>query len=307
MSGGEKKTPRAAVVREFETPAGLPAVLVDCRDSGVFSVEKTFDCGQSFRFSPVGGDPRVVCGSVRIGEGEDARITVDGTREEEGFLTLAGCTAEEFGSRWRSYLDLDADYGAGEKRILDALPEGASRDAMADALRAGRGIRLLRQDPWEMLVTSILTQNNNIPRIRGIAARLCAASGGRFPEPADILRIGTEGLYALGCGFRAKYLTDAAERTADGRADPRKIAAMGTEDARAVLEQIRGVGPKVASCALLFGYHRTEAFPVDVWMKRALAEIFPDGVDPALFGEWAGYAQQCMFWAEREKGRRSWQ
>ena len=82
---------------------------------------------------------------------------------------------------------------------------------------------------------------------------------------------------------------------------------MGTEDARAVLEQIRGVGPKVASCALLFGYHRTEAFPVDVWMKRALAEIFPDGVDPTLFGEWAGYAQQCMFWAEREKGRRSWQ
>ena len=207
------------------------------RDSGVFSVEKTFDCGQAFRFSPVGGDPRVVCGSVRIGEGEDARITVDGTREEEGFLTLAGCTAEEFGSRWRTYLDLDEDYGAGEKRILDALPEGASRDAMADALRAGRGIRLLRQDPWEMLVTSILTQNNNIPRIRGIAARLCAASGGRFPEPADILRIGTEGLYALGCGFRAKYLTDAAERTADGRADPRKIEAMGTEEARKALAE----------------------------------------------------------------------
>ena len=292
---------KAAVVRAFRTPAGLPAVLVDCRNSGGFSVEKTFDCGQTFRFLPVGNDPSAARGSVRVGKGlPDAEITVDGTQEDEGFLTLVGCTAEEFEARWRGYLDLDADYAEGERAILDAVPDGRGREAMAAALDAGRGIRILRQDPWEALATFILTQNNNIPRIRGIVSRLCAASGNRFPEPEDLLRIGTEGLYALGCGFRAKYLTDAAEKVLSGGVDFGKVAgAESYADAEARLTVIRGVGPKVAACALLFGFHRTDAFPVDVWMKRALAEKFPEGLDPARFGRWAGYAQQCLFYAER--------
>ncbi len=297
---------RAAVADEFRTPAGCPAVLIDCRDSGVFSVEKTFDCGQTFRFLPVNGDPAVVRGLVRVGKGwPDAEITVDGTREEARFLTLAGCTAEEFESRWRTYLDLDTDYPEGERTIRAAMPDERSRAAMEDALGAGRGIRILRQDPWEALATFILTQNNNIPRIRGIVARLCAACGNRFPEPEDLLRIGTEGLYALGCGFRAKYLADAAEKVLSGEVSFDRIsAAEAYGEAEEQLTAICGVGPKVAACALLFGFGRTDAFPVDVWMKRALAERFPEGFDASALGPWAGYAQQCLFFAER-KGQES--
>ena len=292
---------RYRVEREYETAAGLPALEIDCGGTGGFSVGKTFDCGQTFRFLPVGGDPSVVEGCVRLGEGiPEARIRVDG--RAGGTVTVIGVTAEEFRGRFADYFDLGADYAEGERKILSAVPDEASRIQMAEALESGRGIRILRQDPWETLVTFILSQNNNIPRIRGIVARLCAASGGRFPDPADISRIGTEGLYALGCGFRAKYLTDAAERAADGRLDFGRIAAAGYEDACQELMKIRGVGPKVASCVLLFGFHRTEAFPVDVWMKKALARRFPDGFDPAPLGEWAGYAQQCLFYAERGGG-----
>jgi N-glycosylase/DNA lyase len=186
--------------------------------------------------------------------------------------------------------------------ILVGEVEGGDCEEMAEALRCGRGIRILRQDPWETLVTFILSQNNNIPRIRLIVSRLCAACGNRFPEPEDLVRLGKDGLYALGCGFRAKYLADAAEKVLSGDVDFSRIrTAPDYGDAAGELTAIYGVGPKVAACVLLFGFHRTDAFPVDVWMKKALARKFPEGFDPAPLGEWAGYAQQCLFFAERER------
>lgn len=298
------------IIDEWTTPAGLPAVAVDCAETGGFSVEKTFDCGQTFRFLPEPDNPDRASGCVRIGKGlPEARIFVDGSALDpetgKGRLILTGTTAEGFRDRWAAYFDLDTDYAAGERFILSAMPDGRSRAEMARALSAGRGIRILRQDPWETLVTFILSQNNNIPRIRGIVKRLCGACGNRFPEPEDLSSIGTDGLYALGCGFRAKYLSDAADRILSGGVSFDRIReAEKYEDAEAELEQIVGVGPKVAACVLLFGFHRTDAFPVDVWMKKALAEHFPEGFDPAPLGRWAGYAQQCLFYAQREEGRK---
>ena len=299
------------VLDEWTDSAGLPAVAVDCGGCGGFSVEKIFDCGQTFRFLPEPENPDRASGRVRVGKGlPEAHIAVDGSDVDpdtgEGRLILRGMTAESFRERWADYFDLGENYAEGERIILDAMPDGHSRAEMAEALRRGRGIRILRQDPWETLVTFILSQNNNIPRIRGIVSRLCSACGDRFPEPEDLCSIGTDGLYALGCGFRAKYLSDAADKLLSGAVGFDRIREAETyEGAAAELEQIVGVGPKVAACALLFGFHRTEAFPVDVWMKKALAEHFPEGFDPAPLGRWAGYAQQCLFYAQRERGRQN--
>ena len=295
------------VLSERITPDGLPAVSVDCRGIGGFSAEKIFDSGQTFRFLRDPGNPDRVSGSVRMGKGlPEARLTVDGSALDpdtgEGTLVLEGIAAETFRARFADYFDLGTDYGAGERAILDAMPDARSREEMAEALRRGRGIRILRQDPWETLVTFILSQNNNIPRIRLIVSRLCDACGNRFPEPEDLIRLGTDGLYNLGCGFRAKYLADAAEKVLSGDVDFGRIGALPAyADAAAELTKIRGVGPKVAACVLLFGFRRTDAFPVDVWMKKALARRFPEGFDPTPLGDWAGYAQQCLFYAEREK------
>lgn len=293
------------VLDEWTTSAGLPAVSVDCRGTGGFSVEKTFDCGQTFRFRRDPGNPDRVTGSVRMGKGlPEARLTADGSGLDpetgEGPLVLEGITAETFRNRFADYFDLGTDYGEGERVILSAMPDGHSRREMAEALRCGRGIRILRQDPWETLVTFILSQNNNIPRIRLIVSRLTDACGNRFPEPEDLIRLGKDGLYALGCGFRAKYLADAAEKVLAGNVDFGRIrTAPDYAEAAGELTGIYGVGPKVAACVLLFGFHRTDAFPVDVWMKKALARKFPGGFDPTPLGGWAGYAQQCLFYAER--------
>ncbi|MBR4206435.1 MAG: DNA-3-methyladenine glycosylase 2 family protein [Clostridia bacterium] len=275
---------------ERKTSAGLPALTV--RGTGSFSVAKTFDCGQAFRFEPCGGDPAFVRGTAFGRE-----IAFDG--RVHGELALIGADRADFDAIWRSYLDLDTDYEEGEHVILAAMPDERSRRVMQAALDAGRGIRILRQDPWETLVTFILSQNNNIPRIKKLVARLAEAAG-RFPLPADLLSIGTEGLYVLGAGYRCGYLTDAAEKVLAGEVCLSRAASLPPDEARAELMKIRGVGPKVADCVLLFGLHKTEAFPVDVWIKKALAEKFPEGFDPAPLGEWAGYAQQCLFYAQRE-------
>lgn len=152
----------------------------------------------------------------------------------------------------------------------------------------------MRQDSWECLISFIISQNNNIPRIKGIIDRLCGMYGGRFPEAGELSEETPESLEPLRSGFRAKYICDAAVKTASGVTDLAGIAAMPIEDARTELKKISGVGPKVAECVLLFGMHRTDAFPVDVWIKRVLSEYYPNGF-PEYLKENAGIAQQYLF------------
>ena len=118
-----------------------------------------------------------------------------------------------------------------------------------------------------------------------------------------LLCAGEEGLFELRCGFRAPYIYDAARRVASGETDLEKIAGLRQyEDADAELRKIKGVGPKVSACVLLFGFGRKDAFPIDVWMKRIMAKRFPDGLDYRRFGEYAGVAQQYLFYYERWLG-----
>lgn len=266
---------------------------------GNFSVSKTFDCGQCFRFDPVPGEEECFEG---VAFGSYARF-----RRTDGGLEITDGTDRLF---WTHFLSLDEDYGTIDERIRTSLGSERDRAFMNSAVDHGAGIRILRQDPWETLISFIISQNNNIPRIKKIIAALCERygediGGGRysFPTPEAILGAGEEGLFELRCGFRAPYIYDAARRVASGETDLEKIAGLRQyEDADAELRKIKGVGPKVSACVLLFGFGRKDAFPIDVWMKRIMVKRFPDGLDYRRFGEYAGVAQQYLFYYERWLG-----
>lgn len=247
---------------------------------------QTLDCGQCFRFYPQeGGSWHGVAGSHPL----TLRQTNDGLLFEKILLA-------EFQSFWRGYFDLDRDYQA----IIDSYRLNAVLSACADF---SPGMRILRQDAWEALISFIISQNNNVKRIKGIIDRLCRAFGEpcepggtdyAFPSPSALADLREDDLAPLRAGWRAAYILDAARRVSSGEIDLKEIAAMPISDARKALQTIHGVGPKVAECALLYGMSRMEAFPLDVWMKRAMKQLFP-GCTPDSFGQYPGIAQQYIF------------
>lgn len=242
-----------------------------------FDLAATLTCGQCFRWR----------------ENPDGSFT--GTAAGRTLTVRPDDAGEAFSDPfWRGYFDLDLDYGA----IRDGL--SSLSPALAEAASYAPGIRILRQEPWEALCSFILSQNNNIPRIMGIVDRLCAsfgdplADGGfSFPGPERLAALSPEDLAPLRCGFRARYVIDAARKVAGGL-DLEALRTAPLPEAREALQSIHGVGPKVAECALLYGLHRLDAFPLDVWMRRAMASLFP-GCAPETFGPYAGIAQQYIF------------
>lgn len=261
-----------------------------------FDAAKIFDCGQAFRFV------RDEDGCF-VGNAFGKKLRIRQTKPDA--FDLIGATEAEFSALWRRYFDLDTNYQRINAEILERTPE-CSREVMKRAISCGEGIRILRQEPWEMLVSFIVSQNNNIPRIRGILQNLCEVCGadGAFPKPEAFLELGVDGLYALRTGFRAKYLYDAAVKVASGAVDLNRIAACDDYDTCVrELERIKGVGTKVSACVLLFGFHKTEAFPVDVWMKKVIDRYFGGSLDGTVFGEYAGIAQQYLFYYERWMNR----
>ena len=144
------------------------------------------------------------------------------------------------------------------------------------------GVRILCQEGFETLISFLFSQNNNVPRIKGIIERLCRSFGDPigeglygFPPPERLAALSEEDLAPLRCGWRGAYVLDAACKVASGTVDLKTVAALPIGEARQALQTIKGVGPKVAECVLLYGLGRLEAFPLDVWMKRAMAQIFP--------------------------------
>ena len=243
-----------------------------------FDLAQTLDCGQCFRFAPTGDG-----GWFGAAGGHAA-----GLRFEGESLVLEGATAAEFEGFWRDYLDLDRDYAA--------VRAAFARDPrLAPCVAFAPGIRVLRQPAFEALIAFIVSQNNNVPRIKGILARLCALFGEPLPACSEAE------LAPLRSGWRAGYILDAARQVAAGTVDLQAVAVMPLADARRELTRIRGVGPKVAECVLLYGMGRLECFPMDVWMKRAMARLFPEETGkmpesaPAIFGPYAGIAQQYIF------------
>lgn len=248
-----------------------------------FDLGCILDCGQSFRWN------RQADGSF-CGVAFKRAVTVF---QSGNSLTIKGADAGDR-NLWSDYFDLGRDYGAIKKRL-------SGDEVLSKAIGFSPGMRILRQQPWEALCSFIISQNNNIPRIKGIVERLCEAFGDEiaggfyaFPEPERLASLCVEDLAPIRSGFRAKYILDAAKKVAGGEIDLEKISRMPIDDARAELRKITGVGPKVAECALLYGCGRVECFPVDVWIKRALECLYPEGF-PREFDDCAGIAQQYLF------------
>lgn len=254
---------------------------------GLFDPIKTFDCGQCFRFENENG---VIKG---IAHGRTLCV-----KENEKYVILENVGSDEFEKVWKDYFDLGRDYG----RINDCL----SRDEQVrDALKFAKGIRILRQDKWETLCSFIISQNNNIPRIKKIVSSLCENFGSRiengfaFPDAKMVLAAGVDGLAVIRSGFRAKYIIDAASKVVSGEVDLESIASLTYDEAKEKLMTIKGVGNKVADCVLLFGCGFFDAFPKDVWIKRVIEKYYGDSFDEAVFRPYGGVAQQYLFYRER--------
>lgn len=236
----------------------------------------TLDCGQAFRWEET--KPSTFSGFFL-----DHPLTVSQNGQEFIFHDIS---EKDFLEIWVDYFDLNTDYSSLKN-------EYSKDEIMKLACEFASGIRLLRQDSWEALISFIFSQNNNIKRIKGIIKRLCEHFGG-FPSAETLCRCEIEDLEFLRAGFRTKYVLDAAQKVASGEIKLDEIRLMPYEDAKYALMAVKGVGPKVADCVLLYGMYRTEAFPRDVWIKRAEAEYYPDGM-PECIEKTKGIAQQFLF------------
>lgn len=254
-----------------------------------FSLDRTLDCGQCFRFEKKDG----MWQGVAFGR-------VLKIRETEKELEL-NISKEEFENVFSHYFDFERDY----KKIDEILTED---DRFKVASKYAAGIHILNQQPFETLCSFIISQNNNIPRIKGIIRRFCETAGKplsdgeySFPDAAAVARMTAEDFAPLRAGFRVKYLMDAAQKVAGGEVSLNIPADMPLEDAEAELCKIKGVGKKVADCVLLFSMGRMDAFPSDVWIKRVMAELFPKGL-PERLSPYAGIAQQYLYHYSRVSG-----
>ena len=286
----------------------------------LFDVSKVFDCGQCFRFDRVYSSRHE---NEFAGCAHGKYISV---AQDAHTIYIYNVTAREYYDVFEKYLALDRDYSAINADILSL----SDNPTLKDAVSTSSGIRILKQDEWEAICSFIISQNNNIPRIKKIIASLSQRCGRKldishmeghiaeshmenegnfysFPTADEILPLGVDGLFALKTGFRAKYIFDAAERMASGELNIDCLTnSASTEEASSHLCSVKGIGPKVAACALLFGFSRLDAFPVDVWIKKVMAKYFDENFNPSALGQYAGVAQQYLFYYERylinEKG-----
>lgn len=200
------------------------------------------------------------------------------------------CSDEDFENIWRPYFDLDLDYVELDERIPDY-------DTLLQKAKVyGEGIRILNQDFWEMCVTFILSQNNNIPRIQKCIKAICEKNDGLFPNPAELYGMDLSG---LGLGYRDEYLKDMARVVLDGVIVESELREMSYIEAMEKLKEVKGVGDKVANCICLFGLHKMEACPIDVWMRRVLEEDYQAVMPLWVSSPYAGYYQQLAFYYKR--------
>ena len=262
-----------------------------------FDLEKIADSGQCFRWEKVDKE------TFRIVALDDCLYVEHKKGREYAF----DCEKEAFFDKWHPYFALDEDFSA----IRQQIPKGKDPFLHA-AAKSEKGIRILRQDPWETLISFIISQNRNIPAIKTSIELLSKAAGrkkkdlrGRvyftFPTPKALLRLSEKELADCRLGYRTKYIQAAARAVADKTIDLNALKEVSCEEAVRELTKLYGVGEKVASCVALFGLHQLDAFPVDVWVKRILENEYKKGYPYKAYSPYNGVYQQYMFAYYRKK------
>ncbi|MCR4555804.1 MAG: 8-oxoguanine DNA glycosylase [Alphaproteobacteria bacterium] len=206
------------------------------------------------------------------------------------------CDQDEFNDFWSDYFDLQTDYGEIKKRIL-----ATNNEYLIEAVKFGSGLRILRQDLWEVLVSFIISQQNNIPRIKNCLKKLCDMNGGKFPIPRDFLNFCELDLDSVKLGYRKDYLLKISKSVCNGNFDLKKLKKMSYFETIKYLKTFHGIGDKVANCIALFGLYQIEAFPIDVWIKRVLETRYHNDFSLERWGlqDIGGIVQQYMFFYER--------
>ncbi len=260
-----------------------------------FDLLKIAESGQCFRFNKCEGGYSVAAGNRHVFVKELGEGRYD-----------FGCTEAEFEDFWREYFDLGTSYADIRKKIDKKRDE-----YLYNASEYGKGIRILKQDPWEMLISFIISQRKNIPAIKASIEKLCALAGEKidegpefgviysFPTPKALAALPMEALTGCSLGYRDKYVHQAAMDVASGAVDPDSWRDLSDDALMEELLKLYGVGVKVANCEILFGCHRLDAFPKDVWINRVLDIRYPEGF---LFDEYSPYngvMQQYLFFYSR--------
>ena len=263
-----------------------------------FNIKDTLECGQVFRFSRehdgyflITSDKAIFC------------------REKEG-VTEFYCENKDI-PYFKNYFDLDRDY---QTIYNSALKE---EEILSISAEIGKGIRILNQNAEEILFSFIISQNNNIPRIKLIIERLCRELGERkdfcgkeyytFPTAYTLSQKNVTFYRNVGLGYRAEYVKALADKIANGY-NVNSLSQLPTEQLKKELISLYGVGPKVADCVLLFGFHRSDSFPVDTWLEKVYRENFKGTLKDRKkitkfftdkFKENSGYFQQYLFYYKR--------
>lgn len=259
-----------------------------------FSLDETFLCGQCFRWEKAsdGTFYGVVANhAVKMYYFDPKTIYVESSNPDLVY--------------WSHYLNFSNDYNFIEQKLWQD-------EKLRPCIEKGRGIRILRQDLWETIVSFIISANNNIPRIKKIVSALCEKYGEKidfdgkvfygFPSAETLSVLSAEDLADIRAGFRDKYIIDAAQKVVSGEVNLEELPKMSDANAKKTLMKINGIGNKVADCILLFALGRYKTFPQDVWIKRILFEQYgvdekdiPDFVEKN-FGNFGGVAQQYLYY-----------
>lgn len=273
-----------------------------------FKLEDIFECGQCFRWDKQEDGSYI--GVIKNGV---LKVSKQGKS-----VAFEGVLEGDINSIVYDYFDLETNYNDFKDRLSKI------DDNMKRSIEFGNGIRILNQDLWEMVISFIISANNNIPRIKGIINRISEKVGQKvtwngkdyflFPSPEELSKLSVADLRALGTGFRDKRIYNTTQMIINKEFNlDSLIKIKSTEEIRNEFLKLDGVGEKVADCILLFALHRFDTFPVDVWVRRVMNVLYIHNEDEAkvnkkqirevaysLFGEIEGIAQQYLFYWARE-------
>ena len=263
---------------------------MEIRISDDFDLKKIVDSGQCFRPKEIsGGVFRFICGeNILHMSGGAGVFNVD-------------CSEKIWQNVWKNYFDLETNYAKIRRDIEDFASGKPYEKILREAADFGKGIRILNQEPFEMLISFIISQRKNIPSIRSSVEKICARFGRRvgevylFPHVEDF----GDDLTGLGLAYRKDYIRNALDKISGGELDLTALKNFSDEELVDKLKTVRGVGDKVANCVALFAYHRVNRAPVDVWIKRAIDEDFNGENIFEVFGKNAGILQQYIFYYKR--------